>query len=144
MKKDIAKVKKVKKVNSYPKTIVKKSFAGKGIFALEEIKRGTKILQYIGKKLTTEQANLNSNRYIFEIDDNWSIDGNPAYNTARYFNHSCKPNAESILEEPDRIFIAARKKIIPGEEITFDYGKEYINEYIKKTGCRCSQCSRVS
>ncbi len=129
---------------SYPKTIVKKSFAGKGIFALEEIKKGTKILQYVGKKITNEEANNKPNRYIFEIDDKWSLDGSPLYNTARYFNHSCKSNAESIMEGDDRIFIAAKKKIVPGDEITFDYGKEYINDYIKKGGCKCRECTRVS
>lgn len=140
MKKDIVR----KKLSPYPKTIVKKSFAGKGIFALEDIKKGTKILQYIGKKITAKEADAKPNRYIFEIDSSWSLDGNPLYNTARYFNHSCKPNAESILEEPDRIFIAAKKSIKNQEEITFDYGKEYINDFIKKTGCKCSQCRTAS
>lgn len=129
---------------TYPKTIVKKSFAGKGIYALEEIKRGAKIMQYIGKKITNDEANEKPNRYIFEIDDRWSLDGSPMYNLARYFNHSCKPNAESIMEGDDRIFICSKKKILPGEEITFDYGKEYINDYIKKGGCKCLQCTRVS
>lgn len=132
------------RIIAYPKIIVKKSLTGKGIFALEEIKKGTKILQYIGIKLTTEQADSKPNRYIFEIDENWSIDGSPTYNTARYFNHSCAPNAESILEEPDRIFIAAKKKILPGEEITFDYGKEYLSDYIRKGSCKCQKCILVS
>lgn len=129
---------------SYPKVKVKKSFAGKGIFANEEIKRGTKILQYVGKKLTTNEANSKPNRYIFEIDDDWSIDGNQKYNIAKYFNHSCKPNAESIMENDDRIFISSKRRINIGEEITFDYGKEYIKEYIKKGGCKCLQCIQVS
>lgn len=132
------------KVKAYPKVLVKKSFAGKGIFALEEIKRGSKILQYLGPKITAEVADAKPNRYIFEIDDKWSIDGSPYYNTARYFNHSCKPNAESVLEGDDRIFISAKKKILPGEEITFDYGEEYINDYIKKGNCKCFQCRQVS
>lgn len=143
MKKDSPKTKSGP-VDNYPKVVVKKSFAGKGIFALEEIKRGKKILQYIGRKITTEEADDKPNRYIFEIDEKWSLDGSPFYNTARYFNHSCKPNAESIMEGDDRIFISARKKILPGEEITFDYGKEYINDYIKKGGCKCSECILVS
>jgi len=128
----------------YPKTVIKKSKAGKGIFATEEIKRGTKILQYIGLKVSTDHANENPNRYIFEIDENWSLDGSPMWNTARYFNHSCTPNAESIMEGDDRIFIAAKRKILPGSEITFDYGQEYINDYIKKGGCKCEECSQVS
>lgn len=139
MKKDSKK----SQIKSYPKVIVKKSYAGIGIFALEPITKGTKILQYIGKKLSTKEADDKPNRYIFEINKDWSIDGSPRYNTARYFNHACSPNAESILEEPDRIFIAAKKKILPGQEITFDYGKEYINDYIKTGGCKCSKCTQV-
>jgi len=52
------------KIIGYPKVIVKKSKSGKGIFALEEIKRGTKIMQYIGKKITSEQANESRTIYI--------------------------------------------------------------------------------
>ncbi len=129
---------------SYPKTIIKKGFAGKGIFALEDIKKGTKIMQYIGKKITTKEADAKPNRYIFEIDEEWSLDGSPLWNTARYFNHSCKPNAESIMEGDDRIFIAAKKNIKTGEEITFNYGEEYLNMYIKKGDCKCALCIQVS
>ncbi len=135
-------IKKGKK--GYPKIVLKKSLTGKGLFAMEEISRGTKILQYLGKKVTNQEAEEKPNRYIFEIDDQWSLDGAPLYNTARYFNHSCIPNAESILEGDDRIFIAARRKIKVGEEITFDYGEEYINDYIKTGGCKCQRCILVS
>jgi SET domain-containing protein len=140
MKKDIPK----DKIVSRPKIQVKRSFAGKGIFALEDIKKDTKIIQYIGKYITTAEADAKPNRYIFEIDDKISIDGSPMYNTARYFNHACKSNAYSMLENENRIFIAARKNIKVGEEITFDYGKEYTNMYIKKGSCRCAQCKKVS
>ncbi len=129
---------------SYPKTIVKKSSTGKGIFALEDIKKGTKIMQYIGNKITTKEADAKPNRYIFEIDENWSLDGAPLWNTARYFNHSCKPNAESIMEGDDRIFIAAKRNIKTGEEITFNYGQEYLKMYIKKGDCKCALCTQVS
>lgn len=129
---------------SYPKIEIRRSFAGKGIFAKQEIKKGVKILQYIGKIVTTKEADEKPNRYIFEIDENWSIDGSPMYNTARYFNHSCKANAESVLESENRIFIVAKKKILPGDEITFDYGKEYMKDYFKKGGCRCSRCKQAS
>jgi SET domain-containing protein len=131
-------------IKPFPKVIVKKAKTGKGIFALEDIPRNTKILQYLGKKLTTKDADEKPNRYIFEIDENWSIDGSYYYNTARFFNHSCVPNAESVLEEPDRIFISSKRKINAGEEITFDYGEEYINDYIKKSGCKCVKCTQVS
>lgn len=135
---------KIPKIESYPKTKVIKSFAGKGILALEEIKKGRKIMQYIGRKISTKEADAKPNRYIFEINSRWSLDGSPLWNVARYFNHACKPNAESVMEGTDRIFICAKKKILPGEEITFDYGKEYVKDYIKKGGCKCRQCIAVS
>jgi SET domain-containing protein len=129
---------------TYPKVQVKRSATGKGIFALEDIKKGTKIMQYIGHRITTAQADEKPNRYIFEIDEQWSIDGSPTWNTARYFNHSCKPNGISTMEGDDRIFIEARNNIKKGEEITFNYGQEYIKMYIKKGSCRCALCTRVS
>lgn len=133
------------KVISYPKVVVKKSFHGRGIFAQEDIKKGIKIMQYIGKRLSTKEADEKPNRYIFEINENWSLDGSPMWNTARYFNHSCRGNAESTMEEgSDRIFISAKKNIKSGEEITFNYGREYFNMYFKKGGCKCSRCSLVS
>ena len=27
-----------------------------------------------------------------------------------------------------------------GEEIVYDYGKEFFDEYIKPKGCRCAKC----
>jgi SET domain-containing protein len=101
-------------------------------------------MQYIGIRITTEQADEKPNRYIFEIDDQWSIDGSPTWNTARYFNHSCKPNGISTMEGEDRIFIEARNNIKKGEEITFNYGQEYTSMYIKKGSCRCALCSPAS
>ena len=136
--------KKKEEILAYPKTKVIKSFSGKGIVAMEEIKRGRKIMQYIGRKITAEEADRKPNRYIFEIDEKWSLDGSPTWNAARYFNHACKPNAESVMEGDDRIFICAKRKILPGEEITFDYGKEYVGDYFKKGGCKCFVCTPAS
>jgi SET domain-containing protein len=74
--------------------------------------------------------------YLFEVSKNKTIDGTPRWNTARYANHSCAPNAESEIRK-GRVFIVALKKILPGEEITFDYGSEFFEEHIKPKGCRC-------
>lgn len=128
----------------YPKIQVKKSFAGLGLFAMEDIKKGKKIIQYIGKKITNREADEKPNRYIFEINSKYSIDGSPLYNIARYANHSCAPNGITATypSARDKIFIEARKNIKAGEEITIDYGKEYTSVYIKKGECRCSECKR--
>ena len=60
---------------------------------------------------------------------------------ARYFNHSCRPNAEPIGRSGGIVIVALRP-IEPGEEITYDYGKEYLEYFIAEGGCRCDHCRR--
>jgi SET domain-containing protein len=129
----------------YPKVAVKRSFAGKGLFALEDVKKGRKIVQYVGRIITNKEADEKPNRYIFEIDSKKSIDGSPLYNIARYANHSCNPNGITASYAPERhkIFIEARMDIKAGEEITIDYGKEYTSVYIKKGQCKCARCRQA-
>ena len=116
-----------------------RSKAGIGLFAMEPIKKGKTIVEYVGKIMTGEEGdNLNS-LYTFNVAKNHDIDGRPKYNVARYANHSCRPNAEAAIIGK-RVFISARKNIMLGEEITYDYGKEYWNEYIKPKGCKCVKC----
>ncbi len=116
---------------------VKKSTAGLGLFATENIKKGETIIQYLGVILNDEEAckKINS-MYLFEVKKNVNIDGSPRWNTARYANYSCDPNAESENRK-NNIYIVATKNIKEGEEITFDYGEEFVNEHIKPKGCRC-------
>jgi SET domain-containing protein len=79
-------------------------------------------------------------RYLFEIDKHWTIDGSSHDNTARYINHSCKPNCEARIEE-GKVMIYALYAIPEGEEITIDYGDEYFDEFIRPHGCRCNACA---
>ncbi|HBB44093.1 MAG TPA: hypothetical protein DCZ83_01745 [Candidatus Yonathbacteria bacterium] len=67
------------------------------------------------------------------------IDGSARSNTARYINHSCKPNCEVDIIG-GRVFVKAIKRIEAGEELNYDYGKEYFDEYIKDMPCRCAYC----
>ncbi len=76
---------------------------------------------------------------MFEVNSRWTIDGSNRRNLARYFNHSCRPNAESDVKG-HRVIIVARKKIQPGEEITYDYGKDYFDIFLKPIGCQCDKC----
>jgi hypothetical protein len=80
-----------------------------------------------------------SSRYLFEINGRWTIDGSPRSNTARYVNHSCRPNAEEILRNHNIKYVA-RRRIKPDEEITVDYGKDYFDSFITKSRCRCVAC----
>ncbi|MEN9852521.1 MAG: hypothetical protein RI996_464 [Candidatus Parcubacteria bacterium] len=116
---------------------VGKSFAGLGLFATEHIKKGETIIQYLGHILNDDEAckKINS-MYLFEVKKNINIDGTPRWNTARYANYSCDPNAESENRK-NNIYLVAIKNIKAGDEITFDYGEEFFNEHIKPKGCRC-------
>jgi uncharacterized protein len=116
---------------------VKRSFSGLGLFATEPIKKGETIIEYIGNIIDDVEAERkHKTMYIFEVKKNTNIDGSPRWNTARYANYSCDPNAESENKK-SRIFLIAIKNIKAGEEITFDYGEEFVEEHIKPNGCRC-------
>ncbi|MEL6803059.1 MAG: SET domain-containing protein [Bacteroidota bacterium] len=118
-----------------------RSSAGFGLKALRDFKKGETIIEYLGEKISDAEADKRANRYLFEINDQWTIDGSPRSNLARYINHSCRPNAEAVLDEEDeRIYIDAKKRIKAGEEITYDYGKNHFEEYIKPKGCKCAPC----
>lgn len=121
---------------------VKRAVRGKGLglFAVEPIKKGEFVVEYVGKKIPTSSVYGLSTRYLFEIDDEVTIDGSTRQNIARYINHSCKPNAEVEIEN-GRINIYAKRNIKSGEELGYDYGEEYFDEFIKPHGCKCASCT---
>ncbi len=121
---------------------VKRSSAGLGLFAEEPVKKGTWIIEYVGKIIRGRKEVEDypaTNQYLFETSSVRMIDGRERSNTARYINHSCKPNCEAEIFA-GRVFIKAIKKISTGEEFSYDYGKEFVDEHIKPHGCRCAPC----
>jgi SET domain-containing protein len=116
-----------------------RSRTGLGLFATRPIRKNEFIIRYRGPKLTNDEADERENKYLFELNSRWTIDGKGRSNTARYINHSCRPNAE-VYFVGHAIKIRARRKIEPGEEIAYDYGKDHFNAYIKPKGCRCPKC----
>jgi hypothetical protein len=121
---------------------VGRSRTGLGLFATAPIKKRTLIVEYKGRKLTTEQADkveARGNRYLYEINSRWTIDGTTRKNLGRYSNHSCRPNAESH-QIGHRVFIRAIKGIKPGDEITWNYGRDYYLNVITPSGCKCDKC----
>ncbi len=120
---------------------VKRSSAGLGLFANVHFKKNEFIIEYTGQKLTDEEADKKGGKYLFKVKKNLTIDGTDRKNLSRYLNHSCCPNCEA-LQDGDKIVIHAKKKIQPGEELTYDYGKEYFNEFIKPHGCHCQKCQK--
>lgn len=120
--------------------VVKRSFAGMGLFTREPIKKGKFIIEYTGKKLTSAQADKKGGKYLFIVNKHAVIDGFGRDNLARYANHSCKPNSEIDVKR-GRVLLFAKRAIKVGEEITYDYGEEYFNEIIKPKGCLCGACN---
>ncbi|HYD93647.1 MAG TPA: SET domain-containing protein [Candidatus Paceibacterota bacterium] len=118
---------------------VRRSRAGLGLYAGGPIPKGACIIEYVGRVISKEEEYTSRSKYLFEVTKNKTIDGKPKWNKAGYINHSCRPNAEPEIRK-GRIFIMAKRAIQAGEEITYDYGKEYFDDHIKPFGCRCDKC----
>jgi hypothetical protein len=124
---------------------VGRSRTGLGLFATKPIKKGSKIVRYFGPLLDSRNKKHDAieNKYLFELNGRWTIDGSVRKNIARYINHACRPNAESDVSARKRkVVIRAIKDIAPGEEINYDYGTDYFKAYLKPIGCKCASCER--
>lgn len=121
-----------------------RSKTGLGLFATKPIKRAAYIATYRGPRITTKEADrreARGARYMFELNTRWTIDGSPRWNVARYINHSCRPNAKPVGRKGGIVIVSVRL-IEPGEEITYNYGKEYLDYFRENGGCRCAYCRR--
>ncbi len=112
---------------------------GFGLVTNKLFKKGDFIVEYIGIKKPNKEVEDHTGKYLFEINNKFTIDGSPRWNTARYINHSCRPNCEVEIKK-GRIMIMAIKNIAAGEELSYDYGEEYFDEFIKPVGCKCVKC----
>lgn len=119
---------------------VKRSVAGLGLVSLSPIAKGACVIEYTGKLLSKEEEEASNSLYLFDAGGSVTIDGSPRWNTARYINHSCRPNCEIDIYKR-RVYVMAKRAIKPGEELTYDYDKDYFNAYIKPKGCRCIKCA---
>jgi hypothetical protein len=122
-----------------------RSRTGLGLFATKPIKKGARIVRYLGPLLDSRNKKHDDieNKYLFELNGRWTIDGSVRKNVARYINHACRPNAESDVSARKRkVVIRAIKNIEPGEEINYDYGTDYFKAYLKPIGCKCDSCER--
>jgi uncharacterized protein len=116
-----------------------RSRSGLGLFAVAPIKRGKFIIEYWGKRITTKEAEDTATKYLFDLSTRWAIDGSDRRNIARYINHSCKPNAAAHTIN-SRIRIYAKRTIQPGEEIAYNYGRDYFDTFIGPRRCKCEGC----
>ncbi len=120
---------------------------GRGMFAVKEIPKGTRIIEYTGERITKAEGWRRELRrqerakrggdgciYTFELNTKVDIDGRVLWNTARYINHSCSPNCESQVVR-GHVWIVAVRKIRPGDELTYDYYYDY--DHYHEHPCRC-------
>jgi SET domain-containing protein len=106
--------------------------AGRGVFALRRIRKGTRLLEYTGERISRaeadrryddEAAGPDSHVLLFALDRRTVLDGAVGGSDARFINHSCEPNCEAVIEE-GRILFRALRTIQPGEELGYDYRLE--------------------
>ena len=113
--------------------------AGQGLFAAQDIHKGTRIIQYIGAKIPKAESAerlARGNTYIFAFNERYDIDGKTLKNKARYINHSCDPNCE-IQTTSRAIWIVASRDITAGEELTYRYDYEYEPDGYRDFPCYC-------
>ena len=118
------------KANKYFK-LRRSSIQGRGAFATRPIKRGTRIIEYTGERISHEESDRRyddggmgrHHTFLFSIDSKTVIDAAVDGNDARFINHSCAPNCEAI-DERKHIYIEAIRDIAVGEELTYDYAYE--------------------
>ncbi len=137
----MTKISKTKNTASAKPWRVGRSSAGLGLFANQDFKKGDLIIEYTGERITDAEAQRRGGKYLFELNDEWNIDGKDYANIARYLNHSCRPNCEPQLSEDEtQVFIYAKKNIKTGEELTYNYGKVYFEVLLSDGRCRCAHC----
>ncbi len=122
--------------------VVKRSSAGLGLFANRPYKKDELVIEYKGKMVSEEESQRIGGKYLFELNDKWTLDGKGRDNVARYINHSCKPNCYAELSDDEKqVFIRAKRTIAKGEEFNYNYGKSHFEIEIKPHGCLCASCT---
>ena len=123
--------------------------SGRGAFAIRAIARGERLIEYLGERITHavadaryDDASMASHHtFLFTVSRRTVIDASYGGNEARFINHSCDPNCETVIEQ-SRVFIDAVRDIASGEELSYDYGylrdgTETPDDEFRVYGCRC-------
>lgn len=127
---------------------------GLGVFALKKIRKGERIIEYIGERISHREADRrypnddSPHTMLFIVDKKIVIDATREGNSARWINHSCRPNCESV-EEKKRMYIEAIRDIRKGEELSYDYNlvldERHTPAAKKENPCFCGEkrCRRT-
>ncbi|KAG7844208.1 hypothetical protein KL941_004157 [Ogataea angusta] len=138
-----------------PVSIFKAEHKGYGMRADKDISPHTFIVEYKGEivdnELYKERKEQYSNEgikhfYFMMIQDNEIIDATKKASVGRFCNHSCDPNAyveKWVVNKRFRMGIFAKRKIIKGEEITFDYNVDRYGAEPQKCYCGAPNCLGV-
>ena len=130
-------------------TVRRSAIHGRGVFAAAKIRKGTRIVEYKGRRSSWDEAierpdsdaDDPAHTMLFELDDGRVIDPRIRGNAARWINHSCDPNCDSYEDDRGRVFIAARRTIRLGEELSYDYQLQIDEPLTKREraqyACRC-------
>ena len=104
---------------------------GKGAFALKDIRKGTRLVEYVGENITPAESDRryddtkvkDHHTFLFSVDSRKVIDATYGGNDSRFINHSCDPNCDAVIENR-RVYIEANRTIRKGEELAYDYNYE--------------------
>jgi len=85
------------------------------------------LIPYLGEILTTAKVRErfkgdldDSHTFLFHLGGDRYVDAGVGGNDARFINHSCDPNCETVLSDGE-IWIRAMRNVQPGVELTYDY-----------------------
>jgi hypothetical protein len=125
---------------------------GRGAYATRHIAKGTRVVEYLGERITHKQADAryedkgqdDGHTFLFVVSSRVVIDAGVNGNDARFINHSCDPNCDTVIEN-ERVFIEAIRDISPGEELGYEYGLTWEStddpEELANYQCRCGAAS---
>lgn len=116
---------------------------GRGAFATRDLPAGMRVAEYGGERISKAeslQRCIAGNHFIFTLDDEVDLDGSVAANDARFFNHSCDPNCEAVIER-GRIWLQTIRPVADGGELSFNYGYD-LTDY-RDYPCRCNSSACV-
>jgi hypothetical protein len=130
-----------------PYEVRRSGIHGFGVYATRRIRKGARVMEYIGERISHAEADRrfeekddDGHTFLFVASSRTVIDATVGGNDARYVNHSCDPNCESVIEG-SRVFVDAIRDIAPGEELGYDYSLTWEStddpEELALYACRC-------
>ena len=129
-------------------TVYDSPIHGRGVRAVMPIKKGSRVIEYLGERVSHAEADRrydlkgedDGHTFLFIASDRVVIDAGVNGNEARYINHSCAPNCETVIER-SRVFIEAIRDIKPGDELGYDYQLTWEStddpKELENYACRC-------